>query len=143
MRIWSLHPEYLDAKGLVALWRETLLAKHVLQGKTKGYKFHPQLERFRSLKNPVNAIDEYLSVVYLEALRRGYNFDEKKIDLNFKIVRIPVNRGQLEYETAHLLSKLKLRDKERYKALKDVKILMPHPLFTVVDGPVESWEKTD
>jgi hypothetical protein len=141
MRIWSLHPEYLDAKGLVALWRETLLAKHVLQGKTKGYKFHPQLERFKNLKKPVNAIDDYLSIVYLEALRRGYNFDEKKIDLNFKIIRIPVSKGQLEYETAHLLSKLKVRDKERYKALKDVKILKPHPLFTVVDGPVESWEK--
>ena len=51
MRIWSLHPRYLDAKGLVAVWRETLLAKHVLEGKTKGYKNHPQLNRFREVKN--------------------------------------------------------------------------------------------
>lgn len=37
MRIWSLHPSYLDAKGLVALWRETLLAQKVLLGATVGY----------------------------------------------------------------------------------------------------------
>jgi hypothetical protein len=33
MRLWSLHPEYLDANGLVALWREALLAQAFLQGK--------------------------------------------------------------------------------------------------------------
>jgi hypothetical protein len=33
MRIWSLHPKYLDSKGLVALWRESLLAKNVLRDK--------------------------------------------------------------------------------------------------------------
>jgi len=142
MRIWSIHPEYLDAKGLVALWRETLLAKHILQGKTKGYRSHPQLERFKKLKKPVDAIDEYLSVVYDEAHRRGYNFDEKKISRNFKIVRIPVSTGQLEYETRHLLAKLQTRDRKRYNELKDMKILMPHPAFTVIEGPVESWEKT-
>jgi len=43
MRIWSLHPKYLDSKGMVALWREALLAKQVLLNKTKGYKNHPQL----------------------------------------------------------------------------------------------------
>lgn len=32
MRLWSLHPSYLDAVGLVALWREGLLARKVLQG---------------------------------------------------------------------------------------------------------------
>ena len=36
MRLWSLHPRYLDAKGLVALWREGLLAQAVLKGQTKG-----------------------------------------------------------------------------------------------------------
>lgn len=43
MRLWSLHPQYLDAKGLVALWREGLLAQAVLAGQTRGYKRHPQL----------------------------------------------------------------------------------------------------
>ena len=37
IRIWTLHPKYLDAKGLVAVWREALLAKHVLENKAKGY----------------------------------------------------------------------------------------------------------
>ena len=43
MRLWSIHPRYLDSMGLVALWREALLAQAVLRGETKGYKFHPQL----------------------------------------------------------------------------------------------------
>ncbi len=47
MRLWSLHPKYLDRQGLLAVWREGLLAQKVLQGKTKGYKNHPQLKRFQ------------------------------------------------------------------------------------------------
>ena len=39
MRLWTLHPKYLDPQGLVALWREALLARAVLQGKTRGYNF--------------------------------------------------------------------------------------------------------
>ena len=75
MRIWSIHPQYLDSKGLVALWRESLLAKHVLEGKTKGYKNHPQLNRFKKAENPLHLMNEYLSFVYQESLRRGYNFE--------------------------------------------------------------------
>jgi hypothetical protein len=40
MRKWSIHPQYLDTKGLEALWREALLAKNVLEVKTKGYRNH-------------------------------------------------------------------------------------------------------
>jgi len=79
MRIWSLHPKYLDAKGLVALWRETILAQKVLEGKTKGYKNHPQLNRFKNTDNPVGAIAVYLKYVAEEADKRGYNFDSNKI----------------------------------------------------------------
>ena len=67
MRIWSLHPKYLDTKGLVALWRETLLAKQVLQNKTKGYRNHPQLNRFKNHSEPLEAINYYLSIVFKEA----------------------------------------------------------------------------
>lgn len=56
MRLWSIHPQYLDAKGLLALWREALLAKHVLEGSTKGYKNHPQLIRFKETDNPIGFI---------------------------------------------------------------------------------------
>lgn len=140
MRIWSLHPKYLETKGLVALWRETLLAKHVLEGKTKGYKNHPQLERFKKSKNPLETINQYLSVVYFEALAREYNFDKTKIDWNFKNVKLTVTKKQVDYEMTHLLNKLKIRDSEKYKALKKIKTIETHSLFKVIDGEIENWE---
>lgn len=140
MRIWSLHPKYLDAKGLVALWRETLLAKHVLEGKTKGYKNHPQLNRFKELKNPRTAIHCYLSAIYQEALTRGYNFDKTKFRVNGKPVQITVTQGQVDFEITHLLKKLNLRDKKKYKEFRRQKVYEPHPLFRIVDGDLEDWE---
>ena len=140
MRIWSLHPKYLDAKGLVALWRETLLAKHVLLGKTKGYKNHPQLNRFRKLKHPVDAIDQYLDIVLKEATSRGYKFDAKKISGSIRKTKIKVTSGQIGYEVVHLLKKLKHRDPEKYKQIKSLKNYAPHPLFKMVKGEIESWE---
>jgi hypothetical protein len=140
MRIWSLHPKYLDTKGLVALWRETLLAKHVLEGLTKGYKNHPQLDRFKNCPQPVDAIHRYLSFVYDEALARGYNFSADKFDSKRKAVRIPVTEGQLDYETAHLLRKLKTRDPALHRKLKAAGKLIPHPVFRLVKGGVEDWE---
>ena len=140
MRLWSVHPEYLDAKGLVALWREALLAKHVLEGKTKGYRNHPQLGRFKLTKNPAGCINQYLSAVYFESLERGYNFNKTKIDWNFTPVKLKVTRGQIKFETAHLLKKLKSRDKNTYNKLYNRKLLKPHPLFEVVNGEAEEWE---
>jgi hypothetical protein len=34
MRLWSLHPKHLDRQGLLAVWREGLLAQEVLRGET-------------------------------------------------------------------------------------------------------------
>jgi len=141
MRLWSLHPKYLDAKGLVALWRETLLAKNVLEGKTKGYVNHPQLIRFKELNSPLDAINEYLVSVYNESLERGYNFDKSKIDWNYKAQRIGLTSGQLEYEFKHLLSKLKERDFLRYNNLINFTIIDSHPIFDLQDGDIASWEK--
>jgi hypothetical protein len=140
MRIWSLHPKYLDAKGLVAVWRETLLAKHVLEGKTKGYKNHPQLNRFKAMENPVEVINQYLSEIYIEASKRNYNFDRQKINWNFKKTKMDVTMGQLAFEASHLLSKLRARDNEKYEELKTNLTFEAHPLFNVVDGAVENWE---
>ena len=140
MRIWSIHPEYLDVKGLVALWRETLLAKHVLLGLTKGYTNHPQLNRFKAAADPVISIDYYLSVVYEEALKRGYHFNKTKFNKVSKPKKISVTNGQLQYETKHLLNKLKLRDPAKHKLLQHVKQMKPHPLFDVTEGGVEKWE---
>lgn len=141
MRIWSLHPQYLDAKGLVALWRETLLARNVLQGLTKGYTNHPQLQRFKESDKPVDMIDFYLQGVYEEAIVRGYNFNKDKFEIQNSIIPITVTRGQIEYERQHLLNKLKVRDSLRYeKFLSDDK-MKTHPLFNIVEGDVEVWER--
>jgi len=141
MRIWSLHPRYLDSKGLVALWRETLLAKHVLEGKTKGYKNHPQLNRFRKAKYPIDLINQYLSEVYHEAVIRNYNFDKQKINWTFRKSKIPVTSGQLNYEAEHLLSKLRKRDIDKYKELKSQTTFDHHPVFKVIIGEIEEWER--
>lgn len=141
MRIWSLHPKYLDAKGLVALWREALLAQAVLRGKTKGYKHHPQLLRFRAHASPVGCISEYLRAVYEEAGERGYRFVAERITSTRGFGRLTVTRGQLECEWQHLLHKLRVRDPERLAELSKIRRPIPHPLFRVVRGGVAPWEK--
>ena len=143
MRIWSIHPQYLDAKGLVALWRETLLAKNVLEGKTKGYLHHPQLDRFRSLNAPAEGIHQYLSLIYEESLVRGYCFDKTKFNLAFTPCKLYVRKGQMEYERIHLLTKLKVRDRKKFLALRNLENFKPHPMFRVVRGGIEAWERND
>ena len=140
MRIWSLHPKYLDTKGIVALWRETLLAKNVLEGNTKGYINHPQLNRFKATENPVGAINQYLAEVWEEATRRGYNFNQSKIDYTFKNIQIDVTSGQLDYEFQHLLKKLDIRDKERFENLKDLNSYDTAEIFKEIEGEIEKWE---
>jgi hypothetical protein len=140
MRIWSLHPEYLDTKGLVALWRETLLAKHVLEGKTNGYNHHPQLKRFKAAEHPLNCINQYLTAVYAEAKKRGYHFDKDKINPDFQQIRLPVTKGQIEFEINHLLNKLKTRDIDKFNNLVSQENFLCHPLFYLIEGEVEDWE---
>lgn len=141
MRLWSLHPEYLDARGLVALWREGLLAQAVLGGRTKGYVHHPQLERFRAQARPLGAIADYLRGVHAEASSRGYRFDGGKIGAAQGSGVIAVSRGQVEHEWHHLMAKLAIRDPERRDRLGPVERPKPHPLFRIVPGGVEAWEK--
>ncbi|MBT3254081.1 MAG: hypothetical protein HN995_10470 [Candidatus Marinimicrobia bacterium] len=140
MRIWSLHPKYLDSKGLVALWRETLLAKHVLEGTTKGYRNHPQLQRFKATQHPVNHINSYLLAVLEEAKQRKYQFDESKIGLYMDVKYIPVTTGQVVYEKNHLLEKLRIRDLAKYHMLNETRDIVLHPLFNLIEGDVEVWE---
>jgi hypothetical protein len=142
MRLWSLHPRYLDTKGLLALWREGLLAQKVLAGKTKGYKHHPQLKRFQNRFDPQAAIGKYLLAVWKEADRRGYDFEKNKIKKAGKnIGLIPISRGQLRYEWEHLRRKLNRRDPSRWKAMRVSQPIKPHPSFRVTPGPVAVWEK--
>lgn len=141
MRLWSIHPGYLDAKGLVALWREGLLAQNVLRGNTKGYRNHPQLERFKHTGNPMGAMASYLRCVLDEADGRGYHFDRNKIERKFIRTRLPITEGQVEYEFRHLLRKLKERDVGLYQRLIKIKKIELHPIFRRVRGDVADWEK--
>lgn len=142
MRLWSLHPRHLDPKGLVALWREALLAKAVLQHRTRGYRNHPQLERFRAHVSPVAAINTYLAAVYAEACRRGYAFDSRKFRGPRTTRRIRVTRGQLAFEWTHLRRKLHARAPSAYRATNDSPPTT-HPLFRAAAGPIADWERGD
>lgn len=140
MRIWSIHPKYLDTKGLVALWRETLLAKNVLEGNTNGYKNHPQLTRFKNLDNPLHGINQYLVSVYQESLQRGYQFNKDKFENYNEPITLTVTSRQIEFEMQHLLKKLKSRDTERYYSLLKETKIEAHPIFNTIDGAIEEWE---
>lgn len=167
MRIWSLHPRYLDRQGLTACWREALLAQAVLAGRTRGYRQHSQLTRFRAQPHAVAAVGAYLGGVASEAARRGYRFDVGRIDRpeptdgtttvaatssesassvgeassGALVPRIPVTAGQVAHEWAHLSAKLVVRSPERAAAQVAVTAPEVHPLFVVVPGPVEDWER--
>lgn len=140
MRLWSLHPRYLDTKGLLAVWREGLLAQKVLQNQTRGYRNHPQLRRFISSPDSVGAIGTYLHGIFHEAIQRGYHFDGDKITQAEFTGQIACTRGQLIYEWNHLQQKLKQRDPRRYHGIEDIQEPEPHPLFHIIDGEIEDWE---
>jgi hypothetical protein len=126
MRLWTLHPRYLDAKGLVACWREALLAQKVLSGATRGYRNHPQLVRFRASADPMAAIGVFLHEIAAEAARRGYNFDARKI--------VKRRRGLK-------LRELKQRSPAVARKWRDVEKPQAHPLFRLTTGGVCDWEK--
>ena len=141
MRLWTLHPRYLDTKGLLAAWREGLLAQKVLQTQTIGYRHPPQLRRFRSAPDPLAAISMYLRGIYEEASHRGYRFGADKIVQDTSDIRIPCTRGQLLYEWNHLQDKLRRRDPARYQQMEGISEPEPHPLFQLVEGDIEDWER--
>ncbi len=142
MRLWSLHPKYLDPQGLVALWREALLARAVLQGRTRGYRRHPQLARFRAHAAPRSAIGAYLAAVWAEASARGYAFDRAKVGARRAVAPMPVTSGQLAYEWRHLLGKLRARSPDRWRMWRRLATPACHPSFRIVRGTVEPWERT-
>jgi len=140
MRLWTLHPKYLDAQGLVALWREALLAREVLRGRTNGYRQHPQLMRFQACASPRTAINCYLALVYAEARSRGYAFDNSKLGRVGSRQRILVTDGQLQYEWRWLLTKLRRRSPSVHRRHLDISHPVAHSLFRVAPGPIAEWE---
>ena len=146
MRLWSLHPQYLDQKGLVALWREALLAQAVMCRIDKGelnvgYANHPQLSRFLAQRAPMVSLARYLRTVYEESLKRGYRFEASKIDTAGDCCRIEVTAGQLQFERRHLLAKLERREPDRCELLVADPLPVPNPLFETVPGEVADWER--
>ena|SRR5215213_859214 len=142
MRLWTIHPRYLDTKGLLALWREALLAQKVLKGETRGYTNHPQLSRFKSSTEPLGAIASYLRVIQREADGRSYQFNAEKIAPGLFGSVILCTRGQLLYEWRHLKEKLRMRDAKRYSEFENIAEPSEHPIFKIIEGEVEAWEVT-
>jgi hypothetical protein len=142
MRLWSVHPRHLDRQGLTACWREALLAQAVLAGRTRGYRAHPQLERFRAHDDPLGAIAGYLHAVADEAEARGYRFDRARIDgPRGEVAAIEVTSGQLDLEWAWLRSKLAARSPDALQRFCTTARPEVHPSFAEVDGPVAPWER--
>ncbi|MEX0900226.1 MAG: pyrimidine dimer DNA glycosylase/endonuclease V [Gammaproteobacteria bacterium] len=141
MRLWSLHPRYLDPQGLTAAWREALLARAVLRGETRGYRSHPQLDRFRAHASPRHAVDAYLAAIHIESVKRGYRFDASKLGRAALVAPIPVTRGQVAFEWARLLQKLVVRSPEVHARWASLARPQCHPLFRVRPGDVEPWER--
>ncbi len=140
MRLWTVHPQYLDAKGLVAAWREALLAQKVLAGATRGYRHHPQLARFQSHRSPDEVIAAFLGGLADEAARRGYSFDVSKITARKFKGRLTETSGQLLYEWEHLRGKLRTRDPRLFRKFREIATPDAHPLFRIVPGDVREWE---
>lgn len=148
MRLWTLHPKYLDARGLCAAWREALLAQAVLRGRARGYRRHPQLARFRATASPRRFIGAYLWVIYREGVRRGYSFDRGKLPrgrsrADLLAPRMTATRGQLDCEWRHLQAKLFRRERVRWARQRVLVRPNAHPLFRIVPGPVAAWERGD
>lgn len=144
VRIWSVAPSLLDRAALIAGWREGLLAQKVLRGLTRGYRNHPQLERFRDLGDPVLGIATWLHGLADEATARGYTFDRTRVVVPpDPTLSMPLTEGQLGLEWAHLRVKVEARDPlwwSQIEPLQGIEVTA-HPLFRVVPGPVACWER--
>jgi hypothetical protein len=143
MRLWTLHPRYLDTKGLIAVWREALLAQKVLAGATKGYRNHPQLLRFRAHLEPMSAIANFLTALNTEATARGYHFDATKIQSRPCLQTIEETLGQILYEWAHLKNKLQTRAPQRANQIQKLTRPQPHPFFRIIPGDIQVWENNN
>jgi hypothetical protein len=142
MRLWTIHPRYLDTQGLLALWREALLARAVLRGQTRGYRHHPQLQRFKAHASPRCAINAYLAAIHSEATERGYAFDKRKIGPQRSVESILATTGQISFEWRHLMAKLDVRNRVLRRQWRAVRVPTCHPLFTPAPGAIEPWERT-
>lgn len=145
MRLWSFHPKYLNRQYLGAVWHEGITkAQTGLQG--GRYKNHSQLQRFRVAKDPLALLALYLSSIWQESVNRGFSYNwhlvKRDIPSILYFTKIPVTTGQLDYEWRHYLKKIRKNDFEwYYNKLNEVWLPDPHPVFYVVKGDIEDWER--
>lgn len=146
MRIWSLHPKYLDKKELIDSWNDGLRTIGILTRNHQGSIFRPELSRFRSQSEPIIAVEKYLLSIANEAKRRGYMVDIRKLPSIPVVVshKIPVSSGQIEYEWRQLMHVLAGRSpgflrRIEYSPSHDI-----NPIFYKRPGhDIETWEKLD
>lgn len=138
MRLWTIHPSHLDRAGLLACWREGLLARRVRASTVPiGYANHPQLHRWPD----VATLDAYLHGLVDEAEVRGYRFDRTKLGARINTSPIPVSTGQVDFEAGRLVSKMWARG-GRPRAPLSPGAIQVHPIFTIYSSDkVEEWER--
>jgi|SRR5688572_647899 len=113
-----------------------------MNGKTKGYNHHPQLDRFKLHATPTLAVNVYLLGIHREAEKRGFVFDSGKIGrVEDEVDQIPVSTGQVEYEWDHLMAKLAARSPAAYEKLYSLRSPECHPMFYLCSGGIEDWER--
>ena len=150
-RLWSIHPSYLDQKALQACWREGLGAQKAIKAnldKAKcGYQHHSALARFMATNDPLAAIGWFLVSIQEEAERRGYKYNRQLILEPDKLTLMTVTQMQSEYEWWWLGQKLaarseRYRDSHRfYENRFQNGNPVVNPIFSVLPGFVEEWEK--
>lgn len=155
MRLWSIHPKYLDPSGFGGLWNESNIASKCLYGQTDTWKRknawinHSQLDRFKFHFNPKSAISFYRLIVFADSLRRSYNYNIRLIQPLENIPdRIPVTEGQVLYEFTELYRRIEKRCPAYIPVIQEYieksgGEIDVHPLFYVVNGVIEPWEKGD
>lgn len=160
MRVWSIHPAYLDTKGLVASWKEGIQGLNALRnprkpnGKWAMFAHHPQLIRFKRFENPELCLSEYLHFIADEADRRNYNFNRNLIlpRLDENPYQIWITCGQLIYEWDFLSHKVTCRTgfweygKPTINGKSTVETIaswscVVHPMVVLIPGDIECWEK--
>lgn len=149
MRLWSIHPKYLDSKRLVTQWREALLCRAILDGKTKGYKEHPHFLRVKSHSQPYYFINSFLYVIWEEGKQRKFQFDKSKLMENLvqkyeePLQLMEVTEGQVQYEFDFLQKKFGEFHIQYIKNLQNFNDfgIEVNPCFIKIFGDIMNFEK--
>lgn len=132
MRLLSIHPKYLDKHALIALWREGLLAQKALSDGASVGKDSVHLVNFKNKANPVRAIGSYLSFVAAEGAKQGCRLNHERIlHPNFDNGFMEADAEQMVVEFEQLKARLKMRDKPKFKTLKDMRKIEANPVFNL------------